>query len=180
MKLSQESLEHQVLKSVVKEASKADLKKISLNLHAEIARYCEIIEQLIGVKQSNNNGLLHPVSNLLVCRKSYKQKWDLVQQICWQYIEVSTAIDWICENNLYKEIKADSVEKLVNTLAIFYTEKVPAISGKSAFQFFISQYKQMSMIEIVDALGIEYEKLSKKVSAFYCLHKKILKGYNDV
>ena len=77
MKLSQESLERQVLKSVVKEASKADLKKISLNLHAEIARYCEIIKQLVGVKQSNNNGLLHPVSNLFVCRKSYKQKWDL-------------------------------------------------------------------------------------------------------
>jgi hypothetical protein len=176
MKLSQESLERQVLKSVVKEASKTDLKKISLSLHAEITRYCEIIKQLVGVKQLSNNGLLHPVSNLLVCRKSYKQKWDLVQQICWQYVEVSTAIDWICENNLYKEIKADSVEKLVNALAIFYTEKVPAILGENAFQFFMSQYKQMSIIEIVDILDMEYEKLSRKVSAFHCLHKRILKG----
>lgn len=179
MRTFHKDLEHQVLRIVVNEASKPELKEISLNLHRELIRYCEIIGQLIGIKRLDNNGLLHPISDLLVCRKSYKQKWELVQKICWQYVEISVAIDWVCEHSLYDSIFADSVEKLPDILSSFYQQKIPAILGENCFRFFISQYKQMPITEIVDSLILEHEKLSRKIYAFHCLHKRII-GANNV
>ncbi len=178
MRTFHKDLEHQILRIVVNESSKSELKKISLNLHRELIRYCEIIGQLLRVKRLNNNGLLHPISDLLLCRKSYKQKWELVQRICWQYVEISAAIDWVCEHNSYTLIFADSVEKLPDVLSSFYQQKVPAVLGVNCFKFFINQYRQMSMVEIVDSLILEHEKLSEKIYAFHCLHRRIMEKSN--
>lgn len=176
MKIFHKDLEHQVLKIVINESSKLELEKISLNLHTELIRYCAIIKELLNVKQLNSNGLLCPVSDLLTSKKSYKQKWKLVQKICWQYVEISTAIDWICKHNQWGLIPITPVEKLPDVLASFYQQKIPAILGENGFRFLVNQCSQMTTIEIVDSLTIEHEKLSKKIYAFHCLHTRIIGG----
>lgn len=167
-------LEHQVLRIVVNGLSKLELEKMSLNLHKELIRVCQILKRLLDAKQINSNGLLCPISDLLISRKSYKQKSKLVQQICWQYVEISTTIDWICEHNQWGSIPVTPIEKLPDVLASFYQQKIPAMLGANRFRLLVNQYNQMTTIEIVDSLTIEHEKLSKRIHAFHCLHTRII------
>lgn len=174
MEVSHKDLEHQVLGIVVDKSSREELQQISLNLHTELVRYCEIINELLEAKPLNNNGLLHPVSDLLACRKGCQHKWKLIQKILWQYAQISMAIDWICEHDLYQSIPLSSVEKLPDVLASFYQQKVPAVLAENSFGFYVDKYQQMSVIQIVQNLTMIRKNLSKRIHAFYCLHKRIM------
>lgn len=174
MKVSHKDLEHQVLGIIVDKSSREELQQISLNLHTELVRYCEIINEFLEAKPLNNNGLLHPVSDLLACRKGYQHKWKLTQKILWQYAQISSAIDWVCEHNLYTLIPECSVEKLPDILAGFYQQKVPAVLGENSFRVYLDKYQSMLVVQIVQGLMIEHENLSKRIHAFYCLHKRIM------